>query len=266
LFSRSQRRFGLMILAVGVAWTAALTLVVIPAIRHEAYAHFSASGLINGSPRAFIGGLLTKERGWAVLEILIPLAGLPLLARGEQLLWLAPLVMLLALPDSNVGALRAWYVAPLLPLLWGTVAMQLARWKSGRAVAVALCALFVCTAISFRRWSPFPGGPRFNPAAYKLTDRVRTGRAILDYIPDDVPVVAQTVIGAHLATRTYLKLFPWFERDGQPKWLVFDEQSPGTYPLTPDELHAKIDELKHDPHSQIVHEEDGYIVFKIDAP
>ena len=202
--------------------------------------------------------------GYSVLPLLFPLAGLPLFARGEQLLWGGSALFLLALPLSNVGGLTDWYVAPLIPLLWFGVAVALARLSFSRALLGASL-LLASTSICFYLWSPFPGGNAFIPAEYVFTEHHRIGQALLADIPPDAAVVTQSGLGAHLAARAKIALYPWNQPQREPQLWIFDTQNQDIYPLTGEEFWSIINRLRHDPAVSTLHEQDGYFVFRVEG-
>ena len=264
---RDRRWLGVAIGLAGVAWMAVIALVVLPQLRagtDQALGGAQASAQIFAAlrdPLALLLSFVSGSKGWAVLALLLPLAGLPLFARGEQLLWGGSALFLLALPLSNVGGLTDWYVAPLIPLLWFGVAVALARLAFPHAL-LATSLLLASTCICFYLWSPFPGGKAFIPAEYVLTKHHRIGQALLADIPPDAAVVTQSGLGAHLAARAKIALYPWNQPQREPQLWVFDTQNQDIYPLTGEEFWAIINRLRRDPAVATLHEQDGYFVFR----
>lgn len=267
-FRRGQRRLAVGIICAGLLWMLALTAVIMPLLRSgtdQALGGAQASAQIMAAirdPLALLRSIFTNDKGWAVLTVLLPLAGLPLLARGEQLLWGGSMLVLLALPFSNVGALSDWYVAPLIPLLWFGAAVALARLPF-RAALFAGSVLLASSCVCFYLWSPFPGGKAFIPAEYVVTNHHRVGQQLLAAIPPDVAVVTQSGLGAHLAARPQIALYPWNQPSRVPQFWVFDTQNQDIYPLTPDAFWALITQLEHDPAASLVRKQDGYLVFRV---
>jgi uncharacterized membrane protein len=266
------RRAGAFFITVGVLWFAVVTGVVMPALGSGGYRHARLlAGAGNSPAQAILSlvrdpmqlmrALLTAEKAKALLRTFAPLAGLPLLADGQQLIWAPTLLLLLASPDPVVGTLSGWYVAPLLALLWNSMAILIARLKP-RTAAASVIALVVAAVVGFRVWSPFPGGGRFQPALYQITEHTRIGHQVLARIPATDSVAAQSRLGAHLGTRGQLYLFPWYDAEAAPTWFVLDETDPNPYPLSPAELKAELHHLQMDPTLETVWEQDGYFLFK----
>ncbi len=265
-FYPQKRWLGLGVMLAGFAWVIGMAVIVMPSLRSgtdQVLGGAQASAQIIAAlrdPVALIGGFLTHDKRWAVATLLLPLAGLPLLARGEQVLWGGVTLFLLALPLSNVGGLRDWYVAPLIPFLWAGAAVALSC-LTFRGALLGVCALLVATAVCFYQWSPFPGGKQFIPAEYVVTEHHRIGHALLATIPADASVVTQSGLGAHLAARKQLALYPWNQPRDEPQVWVFDTQNGDIYPLTPDEFWATIEALRRDPATSLLTEQDGYLIF-----
>ncbi len=264
----AQRWLGPALIAAGVAWMAGVSLLVLPQLRagsDQALGGAQASAQILAAlrdPLALLLSFVTGDKGWAVLRLLLPLAGLPLFARGEQLLWAGSALFLLALPFSNVGGLTDWYVAPLIPLLWFGAAVALAR-LAFRPALFGAGLLLASTCICFYLWSPFPGGSAFIPAEYVLTEHHLIGQALLADIPADAAVVTQSGLGAHLAARTKIALYPWNQPQPGAQLWIFDTQNQDIYPLTGDEFWAIVNRLRDDPAVATLREQDGYFVFHV---
>ena len=265
-----RRWLGIAIVFAGVAWMAVVAMVVLPLLRagaDQALGGAQASAQILAAlrdPLQLLLSFVSGSKGWAALTLLLPLAGLPLFARGEQLLWGGSALFLLALPLSNVGGLTDWYVAPLIPLLWFGVAVALARLSFPHALLGASL-LLASTCICFYLWSPFPGGKAFIPAEYMLTEHHRIGQALLAGIPPDATIVTQSGLGAHLAARAKIALYPWNQPQREPQIWVFDTQNQDIYPLTGEEFWAIINTLRRDPAVATLHAQDGYFVFQVGA-
>jgi uncharacterized membrane protein len=264
----ARRWLGAAIMLAGVGWVVGMALVVLPLLRagtDQALGGAQASAQLLAAlrdPLALLRSLAGSSKAWAVLTLLLPLAGLPLFARGEQLLWGGSTLFLLALPVSDAGGLTDWYVAPLIPLLWFGVAVALARLSFARA-RLGTGLLLIGTLVCFYLWSPFPGGRAFIRAEYMLTEHHRIGQALLAAIPPDAAVVTQSGLGAHLAARAKLALYPWNQPQREPQLWIFDTQNQDIYPLTGDEFWAIINTLRRDPAVETLNEQDGYVVFRV---
>lgn len=269
---RRQRWQGLLLIGVSVAWFVGLTKLVIPALGDGTYHHGGVLESYGASVPEAVSVLAQEPFQWvdlafalakvkALARVLGPLAALPLLAAGTQLLWAPSLLLFLFSPLSDASVLRGWMMAPLLPLLWGSIAVTLAGLRP-RLATLGIGVLLLASLVGFRVWSPFPGGRHFDPAAYRLTPHIRTGHRILAMIPADVSVAAQGGLGAHLAAREQLYLFPWFDLQAPPDVFVLDSASSNSYPLTAEESAAALLAWQMAPETQLLWEEDGYFVLR----
>ena len=274
LMRPAQRRLGLLLIGVSAVWFGLITLLVIPALGSGPYRHIRLPGLPGEHPAAALPSLaelpsllrsaLTAGRARALWRLFLPLAGIPLLAAGEQLLWVPGLAVLLAFPWSFVNTLQGWHVTPLLPLLWGTAALTVARQRP-RTANLAVALLLAATLVGFRLWSPFPGGRQFDETRYRSDEHARTVRQVLAKIPSSASLAAQSRLGAHLGTRSGLYLFPWYDHGSPPELIVIDAADPNPYPMSSSELKAALVTLQMDPKAQVVWEQDGYFVFHLAA-
>jgi hypothetical protein len=252
-------------------WLIAIINWVMPALG-QAYRHFKVFSALGSSmpeiagnalkdPGRIIGIMVTTSKLKAVLGLLAPLAGLPLLALDYAVLWLPIVGVYLMSNASGSGLLNSWRVAPLLPLLWGAIAVFMTRLRPRRASA-ALIVLSVTTALGFVLLSPFPGGGAYDETLYQIDEHARMGEEIVAGIPADAYVAAQNNLAAHLATRQQIRLFPRFDRTRPPDVIVLDEKAVDRYPMSDDEYTSALSNLQIDPGFTILHEQDGYFVFK----
>jgi uncharacterized membrane protein len=273
VFRRRSWKRGLFLIGVSLVWLLVTTGIVIPALGNGSYRYShllapfgdSISEIILGvarDPLRLIRPALTMDKTLVFLRVFVPLLGIPLLAPGQQLLWAPALLLLLASPDPAIGTRRAWYLAPLVPLAWYSIAQVLARLRS-RHATLSVSLLVLAALVSFRIWSPFPGGSRFQANLYAVTTHDRIGHRVLTNIPSAESVAAQSRLGAHLATREQIYLFPWYDHDAPPDLIALDATDSNPYPLTPSELKSALHELQMDPSIQTVWEQDGYFIFKV---
>lgn len=272
LFRKGQRLLGAGLIALGGLWVIAIINWVMPALG-RAYNHFRVYSALGDSmpeiagntlkdPSRMLSILFTSSKLKAVIGLLAPFAGLPLLALDYALLWLPITGVYLLSNATGSGLLNSWRMAPLLPLLWGAVAVFLVRLRQQRRVTIALVVLSITTIIGFVVLSPFPGGGEFDASLYQVDEHARIGEGIVASIPADAYVAAQNNVAAHLATRQRIRLFPRFDSAQPPDLIIFDEKAADRYPLSPDEYASALSNLQTDPGFAILHEQDGYFVFK----
>ncbi len=102
-------------------------------------------------------------------------------------------------------------------------------------------------------------------ADYALSDHARLGHTILATLPSDQALVMQSGLGAHVAARSRLSLFPWYTQQAYPQWIVLDATHPDIYPFNPDGFASALFQLQLDPGNTIVLAQDGYWVFEVDG-
>lgn len=258
LFQAEWRREGALLLGISAAWLLLVTGWIMPALGNG-YSHGRRLADSLAGLDAF-SRLWQPDRRQAVVRLLAPLAGLPLLGWGTQILWLPAVLLMLTFAESGVGTLSSWHVAPLLPLLWFGAAGVLAGWPR-RARRAGLLLLLAASLLGYVLWSYAPGGGYDDGAPLRLTSRERIGQAIVAAVPPDVSVMAQSGLGAHLAAREQLWLFPWADGAARPEWVLLDVQAANTYPLSRPDLAHQVTQWQIRPDYRLFWEQDGYFVF-----
>ena len=274
LFRKGQRLLGAALVACGALWVIVIISWVMPGLG-TAYHHWGVFSAVGGSslgdlarnalrdPGQLIASMFTPSKVKALGEFMLPLAGLPLLALGYPLLWLPMTALYLISSASGTGLLNSWRLAPFLPLLWGSIAVLIVHLRPRWAYA-SMTILLGATFIGFLMVSPFPGGAKFDPADYQITEHTQIGERILASIPADVPVTAQNGLAAHLGARSWIRLFPRYDAARTlPELVLLDEKTNNNYPLSPDEIKQAVLNFKMDPAYQTLHEQDGYYVFQL---
>ena len=275
ILRRRQALTGLFLMAAGVIWLPAISNLVLPLLAAGDYRHgntlaqFIQAALdsvrnLVASPQPTIKAIVKSDQFEALVHLLRPFMGIPLLAAGEQLLWLPALLVLLASPDAYVSSLNHWYAALLLPLLWTSTAQIFTRVRSSWAT-MGIVLILGMTALAYRGWSSFPGGAYYDPAAYAITEHKLIGRQILKTISPTSSLAIQSRLGAHLATRERLYVFPWVDWNNLPETIVLDTADPRPNPMFPPELSGYVRRLQLEPAISTAWEQDGYVVFNVAA-
>jgi uncharacterized membrane protein len=276
-YALSRRRVGvgLVIAALGLAWSVIAIAVIIPHFHTAGESDFygrysevggSAAGIVKTAfthPSRIAHAAFTGRDLRYVLQLVLPLAGLSLLA---------PLVLIAALPELALNLLSATptqtsihfhYTAGLIPpLVIAAVigAKRLSRWTIPVAMAVVLAAL----AGSYRlgpipAWREVPGGSRFQATAAHVTEHDRIAAKALRLIPKSAVVSATNTLGGHLSARRRVLSFPYIQ---DATWIAADETQPGyadRYAPLPTAL--ALSALRRDPDWRLVFEQDGVLVF-----
>jgi uncharacterized membrane protein len=221
-----RRRAGLGLAGAAVAAFGLLVWVVIPAWIHSPYfalfnrwPHLGRTPLEWAlspvlQPAAFFGTLLAPERLGYLALLTVPLAGLPLLAPEILAVGIVPLASNLLSGTEGQYTIRAHYTAALTPVLVAAAVVggrRAAAWlgpiSAARVPVMAgLLAASVAASLSFSPmpWSrdPFARKQFWNAEPRQGLPRIAAA------IPPDASVSAANHLGAHVALRKTLRLFP----------------------------------------------------------
>ena len=273
LFRPGRRRLGFAIGVGAVVWLLVTTLLIMPALNEGSYRHGDQIQGILANLRAAAAALAAEPRNASQLflsssfalnlaRVLLPLALLPLLAGEYALLWAPALLILLLSPEADSSGLgQGWRLAPLLPLWFGSTGIAISRLGQRRALLAAL-ALVICSLISFRIWSQFPGGERFDPSQYAAGKRTEALQAVLRLVPPDIAVAATNQLGAHLGTRERHQMFPLFSTQNPPDIAIVDASGQDLFPLkSAGELQAAVEALRLDPAVRAIWRQGDILVF-----
>lgn len=274
MFVRQPKRrwLGVGLMIVGAAWVGGiLTLmkpvssyIYVPKTTSNTSALDSIGKLVRTTLKRINTSFNTPGRPTDLVSLVVGLAALPLLAAGEQLLWLPMMAFLIAISGAYSGDLFGYHIAPMVPLLWYAAASFLARLPV-RWASTCTALLLAGSLIGFRMWSPFPGGGRYNASDFQVTDHDRIAEAVMATIPAGVPVAAQDGLGAHLTTRQQFYLYPWYDPANPPQMIMLDANSTLIYPIKyPEQYRARLNALEMDPTMQLAWEQDGVYLFRYD--
>jgi len=278
-YAVSRRRWieGGAIVAVGVAWAAVATTVVIPHFNHgqtsDFYTRYSEVGGSPGGivrtafthPGRLIDAAFTGRDLHYVLQLLWPLAFLPLLA---------PLVLVAALPELAVNVLSAvttqtsihfHYTAGLIAPLVIAAIFGAERLRRIRTLPIVTAALAVAIVGNYRLgpvplWQHIPGGQRFQARAADVTAHDRIAARALRLIPSDAVVATTNSLGAHVSARRRVLSFPFFQ---DATWIAADETQPGYADrYAPLATAEQLVWLRRNPEWTLLFEQDGVLVFR----
>jgi uncharacterized membrane protein len=221
-----RRLSGLALAAIAAAAFALLIWVVIPSwIQSPYFSVFNrwrhlgdtpwelfASPVLH--PAAFFGTILQPERLGYLVMLVVPLAGLPLLAPEVLAVGLPPLVANLLSSSEMQYTIRGHYTAALTPILIAAAVVGSRRaavwveergWRP-RAVLAAMVATSVISSVTF---SPLPWSqdPFARKQFWDATPRPAIA-VIAASIPSNASASAANHVGAHLALRSAIYLFP----------------------------------------------------------
>jgi len=165
-------------------------------------------------PDLFFGTILQPERLGYLVMLVVPLAGLPLLAPEVLGVALPPVVSNLLSTNEMQYTIRGQYTAALTPILITAAVVgsrRAAVWVeergwSPRAVLAAMVATSVIASVTF---SPLPWSqdPFARKQFWDMNQRPAVA-AIAARIPPDASVSAANHVGAHLSLRNAIYPFP----------------------------------------------------------
>ena len=228
--------WGLLLLVVGPAWLAAVTLLLIPSFatngEYRILTHRYA--FLGGGPAEAIQTLLRdplilakqvlrREKLLALVQLLASMGFLPLLGGGLILVAL-PLIWYLQLSDDRALALLLqWHAATYLPVFFGAIFVGFRRLPSrGRYIATGVLLLASILAFildgSALRLLREPG---------MAPERRKVVRSLMAQIPPEASVSAQDELLPHLSHRREIYLFPTIE---DADYILMDRLG-STYPL-----------------------------------
>jgi uncharacterized membrane protein len=287
---RKRRLWPLVVSVVGIAWFAVDVWAVIPHFNGDQSAFISRYGDYGEGAGAVAKSALTHPG-----RTLADLFSASNLDYWLRLLWpfgftslLSPLTTLIALPEYVLNALSSipfqrriefHYTALEIPFLYAAASLGLVRlWRwagsgfrkteelmQGERVRRSTLALFVllCSLAGNFFLGPLPFS--LPGAAYGGTDYARTSHDVaLDQavamIPGSAVVSADNNVGAQLAARRVVYIFPYF---ATADWVIVDTQHPFFYDKEDPEMFSlALGRLVLDPNFRSVYAKDGVYVFK----
>jgi uncharacterized membrane protein len=282
VFQPPARRFGLLLLAIGIGWTIIAMAVISPAFQPAGgLAHLERYGRLGNTITEILMSPFTKpDVLWSMLsgpkrvayygDLLLPLGFLPLL--GFEML-------LPALPDIALNTLSAFapsrtldyhYAIIMLPFLILATTLGLERlsrwlgrpWQRVRSAVLIVVSVFVLIAMAAYQLDRYHG---FVPLSdryigtYIIAPRDPVGWQMAAQIPRDAIVSAQFNLLPHVSQRQRAHIFPRIE-DATYVWL--DTKGVIEPFQTREEYQAAVDALRTDPTFEIISEQDGFLLLK----
>jgi uncharacterized membrane protein len=270
-----RARLGPATAALAFGWTALCFLVLIPHANGGAPSPFAgrygdALRQARAAPTALLAGApvppVPEYTGRYVGHLLAGSGFLALLAPAELLL-AAPALAINGLSDSawqhGGGAHYSAEAVPAVLVAAIAGAARLAGWLAPRlrrptpavALAVALVALALAAGEA-RREGILPPAARFAwPAPSGRAERLQ---ALLERIPPDAPVSAQSNLFPHLSRRERAYVFPALE---DAEYVLVDVVGPSA-PLYPDDLFAETAALLLGARFEVLGADDGLLLLR----
>jgi uncharacterized membrane protein len=282
---QGRPRFGLAVAVAAGVWVALCFLVIIPGASGSRTSLFiarysSALRHLRDSPAHLLAGQpALPVPGYTVRYVLQLLAGTSFLALAGplQLALGAPILALNGLSGSTwQHGGGAHYSAEVVPaLIAGAVCG--ARWIARTAerylglpfrrgvLALALVGL-AGTGLQAWRHGALPPGDRFSfaPEGVWGLSAAHAARLapLLQRIPPEAPVSAQSNVHPHLATRERLYVFPTVD---DAEYILADVAGTSD-PLYPDDLFMEVTALLAGSRFELLEADDGLLLFRLRAP
>jgi uncharacterized membrane protein len=271
VLTRRRYRMGTLIAASGLAWSAFAFLVVVPHFSpgganpySDRYAAVGGSpgGIVEtalSSPQDILNAIATPANAAYVVALVLPVAGLCLLA---------PLALIPALPELAINLLSGhglqktltWqYVAGIVPFLFLATIHAIRKRPQQtefltRIVAMAAAVTFALFTPQMFSWFGEP------------TNRA-SARQALSLIPDAVPVSVSGRLGAHLAERRRLLSFPTVR---EANWIIVDRRDAWIpWPVErwdPERWERAVGRYEHSHDWRVVFDRDDILVLRRRAP
>jgi uncharacterized membrane protein len=280
VFAHGRRRSGIVIAVAGFAMAAIATAVIVPRYAPGGGSPFEGRyAAVGGSPAGIVKtaivhplrvlGAMVEHRDLTYLrELLVPLAGLPLLA---------PLMLLVALPElllnllsgaSTQTSIHFHYTAGAIPALIAGAVLGAARFSRrfpdamptlGRSLVVlAVLAGVLLGPLPVYRHIPL--GSTVGARDHIVTARDRLIGRLLAVVPPGAPVSATNRLGAHLSERRRIFSFPVLR---EARWVAVDLVHPSYLDsVKAVGFPAAYAKLRRDQRWRVVASEDGIVILR----
>lgn len=280
LFERDWK-WGVPLAGVGVAWALVVTLWVIPALglpddSASLYPQLNYFGLTGGSyqeivaavlrdPLVFVRQMFDRAGLQALWRVFLPVGFvMPFLAADWLLIVLPSMAYMLMSSLPGMHRLEDWYMASILPGFFAAIAVGLVRLP--RRWAPWLTTGLLCSTVAgFALFSTIPPGARYQPELYQVTDHQRLAAEAVAAIPPEARVATQDPYVPHLTHREHIYLYPWISIDEKNIDYLMLDRNAHPYPLQPQQMSDKIDDLIADTSYAIELEADGLYLFHRDG-
>jgi len=274
--------FGLLLIAIGIAWSVIALGVIIPAFQPSGSSYYlNRYGRLGSTFGEVLLSPITKpDIFWPIVsgpkrvayygDLLLPLGFLPLLGI-EMLLPVLPDIALNTLsafaPSRTLDYHYAVIAVPFLVLATAWGIDRLSRWLSRHTpqarrmvmIAASTFALVAMGAYQLDRYHGFvPLSDRY-AGTYTLEPRDPSGWQMAAQIPPDASVSGQFNLLPHVSQRQRAHIFPRIE-DAQ--YVFLDTQGIIEPFQSQDEYQAAVAALRADPNFETISEQDGFILLR----
>lgn len=239
IFARGRRAWGGIVAILALAWSVFALYWVIPHFRGGIESDTLARyGWLGGTPSRIARTLLTRP--WALIlshyhrvrrvlfpvQLLWPMAGLPLAAPALAVLALPSLALSLMSSNISQNSIFFQYNAPILPILfWAAVEGSRRLRRSGASRGWILAG--VLFSLLCANWAD-PAAVKSVPRPYAIVDgiRPRPNRAAFAraarLIPPDAELLAENDLAPHFSARTDLHIYNPRKAIPDADWVILD--------------------------------------------
>jgi uncharacterized membrane protein len=280
-FARGRRRTGLAVAVVGATVAVLATTVVVPHFAPGTGSPFAARyDTVGGSPGGIVDTLVTSPgtvlaeaaEGRDVrylVDLLVPLAGLPLLAPAAALVATPELAANLLSDTTAQTSVHFHYTAATIPALLVATIFAVARVQGPagsrrRQLPQFLVALGVLCGVVYGPnplWARVPFGEDLGSRDHVVTAHDRAAERALRRIPPDVAVSATNTLGAHLSERRRVFSFPVVR---EARWVAVDTRrlSYFDHAIGGTRAERALVRLRAQPGWNVVFADDGILVLR----
>jgi uncharacterized membrane protein len=232
------------------------------------YAHVggSAGGIVKTAfthPGRLLSTAFDHHGSHYLLHLILPLAGLSLLAPALLIAAVPELVLNLLSSAETQSSIHYHYTAAEIPVLvaaaiYGAKRLRRTDVAATACVIAAVIGNYVLGPLPFWRW--LPGGQTLKANASHVSAHDRIAARALKVIPKDASVSATNSLGAHLSERKRILSYPVVDR---AEWLAVDLERPslGDHNTGP-EVVPQLERTIRDPRWRTVYEKDGVVILR----
>ncbi len=278
--AHGRRRAGVVIAVAGTLVAIVATAVIVPHYAPGGGSPFEGRySAVGGSPAGILETVVahplrilratTEQRDLSyLLDLLVPLGGLPLLAPLMAATALPELALNLLADTRTQTSIHFHYTAGAIPGLMAGAVLGAARVqrrlpRSAPALGRGLVGLVLVAGIVLGPlpiWRYVPLGSKLATRDHVVTSHSRAAERVLRAVPPAVAVSATNTLGAHLSERRRIFSFPVLR---EARWIAVDL----THPSYLDDARGRkfgvaYRALRQDARWRVVRSEDGVVVLR----
>lgn len=280
-FVERRRALGVILAVGGLVWGYALISYLIPYfqgpdyggtyffVERYTYLGKTVSQIINNAvtkPWLVLEHLLLPQNIEFVLQLLVPLAFIPVIGIEIFALALPTLFYLLASDFPSQSSIHFQYTAPLIPFMFFSLVIgiqRIARWRIfsrfelARVQTLILILVLASGIANYFFQSPGPSSRSMDAQEFTATAHTQIGYQLLSMIPPNATVMADSNLVPHLSQRLTVYQTAVVPDLRQIDYLLSDATLP---------IHADYESIWNDilplPFFETVSDQDGYILKK----